>query len=59
MSEINATDCSDEDIIRFIENVRGEDNKHYQADWIILRTLKILLRTAQYPEKRKDMKDKF
>jgi len=45
--EINATDCSDEDIITFIENVRGGDAKHYQANWIIIRALKIIFKRLQ------------
>ena len=43
-NEINATDCSDEDIIEYIENLRGEDTIHYQSNWIIIRALKILFR---------------
>ncbi|KKL72141.1 hypothetical protein LCGC14_2087850 [marine sediment metagenome] len=43
MSEINATDCSDEEILLYIQNVRGEDSLHYSWKWIILRCLKILI----------------
>ena len=51
MSEINATDCSDEDILDYIANVRGKDSLHYSWQWIIIRTLKILVR--DYKERRK------
>ena len=42
--EINPTDCSDEEIIKYIENVTGADTLHYKSSWIIMRTLKILVR---------------
>jgi len=57
--KINPTDCSDEDIINFIENVRGDDTLHYKSNWIVIRALKILFKTAQNPAKREDMKDDF
>lgn len=41
---INATDCSDEEILQHIQETRGEDELHYSWKWIILRTLKILVR---------------
>jgi len=41
---INATDCSDEEILGYIQETRGEDELHYSWKWIIFRTLKILVR---------------
>ncbi len=45
--DIDATDCSDEDILNFMENVKGSDAKHYQANWIMMRTLKILAKKVK------------
>jgi hypothetical protein len=58
MSEIEPSSCSDEDIIQFIENVKGEDSLHYKHNWIIMRALKIIFRVLQTSELHEDMKDK-
>ena len=42
--EIDPTTCSDEDIIKYIKEVRGSDSIHYKSNWIILRVLKILVK---------------
>ena len=41
---INASDCSDEELLHHIANIRGEDSLDYKWKWIILRTLKILVK---------------
>jgi len=41
---INATDCSDEEVLKYIQETRGEDELHWSWKWIIFRTLKILVR---------------
>ncbi len=47
---INATDCSDEEILKYIQETRGEDELHWSWKWIVFRTLKILVR--DYLERR-------
>ncbi len=41
---INATDCSDEEILKYIQETNGADELHWSWKWIIFRTLKILVR---------------
>ena len=42
--EIDPSTCSDEDILLYIQKVDGGDALHYKSSWIIMRTLKILVR---------------
>lgn len=44
MSDINASDCSDEELLQYVANIRGEDSLDYRWKWVILRTLKILVK---------------
>ena len=41
---IDPSTCSDEDILLYIQQVDGGDALHYKSSWIIMRTLKILVR---------------
>ena len=41
---IDPSTCSDEDILLYIQQVDGGDALHYKSSWIIMRTIKILVR---------------
>ena len=54
---INATDCSDEEVLKYIQETRGEDELHWSWKWIIFRTLKILVR--DYLERKKTNEERI
>ena len=47
MSNINPFSCSDEEVIDFFENVISENTMPAQWEWLLVRAIKILVKSIK------------